>query len=332
MSKRKGKQQTASGLSERAKKLLNLEEGYDVDFKERLSGLDVEDLVAFANSPTGGAILIGVRETTDDTGRQVGQVVGCDIGDQQKQSILNKAEECMPPIDIEVCVEETTEGSFYRIEIPSGPNKPYCTRKGIYKTRKDGRNAVLHPAQLLSIFLEQEGGRFIERFSQATSAFENQLNLMMADLEDMGAHLSQQLEYTEAQMEQVHDSLSSIFQTAEDASSFADQAMCFSDEALGSINMLEKRVSGIEDDVFLSNSKLDAILKHFGIEDQRITRLRETARLLIKVGHDYPQIDLDAELLVSMVLKSCAFGMGDKSIVERVILEEWEKHEGKESL
>ena len=75
-------------LSLQARYLLNKEEGNDVDFKRNRSGLKSEDLVAFANSPTGGTILIGVDEEEDATGKQRGKVVGCKIGDGENWRLL----------------------------------------------------------------------------------------------------------------------------------------------------------------------------------------------------------------------------------------------------
>src|SRR5262249_10559769 len=126
-------------LSQRAKQLLSREEGFEVDFKRALSGLEAEDIVAFANSKAGGAILIGVDESKGADGRQAGIIVGCPVGDYDKRKILDKAHQCVPPVDVTVHVENRSDKAFYRLEIPSGPNKPYCTSGGTYKIRGDGR-------------------------------------------------------------------------------------------------------------------------------------------------------------------------------------------------
>jgi hypothetical protein len=60
-----------TGISDNANRLLRHAEGFDVDFKRSLSGLESEDLVSFANSERGGTVLIGVDETKDGRGRQV---------------------------------------------------------------------------------------------------------------------------------------------------------------------------------------------------------------------------------------------------------------------
>ena len=59
-------------ISKRAQLLLSKEEGFEVEFKVSSNGLTSQDIVAFANSDFGGAILIGIEETQDATGRQKG--------------------------------------------------------------------------------------------------------------------------------------------------------------------------------------------------------------------------------------------------------------------
>ena len=111
-------------ISARAKNLLNRSEGIDVEFKLDRKGLSSEDLVAFANSRTGGAILIGVSEIESPGGQQRGEIVGCPTGDDDKLFILNKASQCIPPIDVEIIFENLNRKGFIRIEISSGNRKP----------------------------------------------------------------------------------------------------------------------------------------------------------------------------------------------------------------
>ena len=83
-------------ISQRAKSLLSKPEGVDVDFKREINGIKSRDLVSFANSPQGGAILVGVDEYTNKNGLQRGQVVGCDVDDSARLSLINKATDCYP--------------------------------------------------------------------------------------------------------------------------------------------------------------------------------------------------------------------------------------------
>ncbi len=165
-----------SGLSERAEKLLGSQESAVLDFKESAAGLSSDDIVAFANSPAGGTVLLGVREKKDERGLQAFEIVGCEIGDRAKLSILGKAASCMPPVEVTVVLENSEgEKPFLRVEIPSGPGKPYCTSGGTYKIRGDARNDPLSPDRLLQVFMEAENDRFVNRFSQVTRDLEQGL-------------------------------------------------------------------------------------------------------------------------------------------------------------
>lgn len=201
-----------AGISERARDLLNRQEDRDVDFKRQLSGLASADLVAFANSPTGGAILIGVDESANSDGLQRGLIVGCPVGDKEKLVILNKAESCVPPIEIEIYVENAAEIPFLRIEIPSGPDKPYCTRKGIYAIRGDGRTKALLPGRLLSLFLETEAEQFFTRFREATGELESSLGVLKSQVVNEFADLLARVERMEVE---IAASLQRIASTAE---------------------------------------------------------------------------------------------------------------------
>jgi len=156
-------------ISQKAKLILAHEEGYDADWKGNVKTLDSEDIVAFANSKDGGSILLGVDEDEDTNGRQIPKIVGCKLSDDNKLSIKSKDLSCTPPIEVEIIKENTDKKSFYRIEIPSGENKPYCTQKGVYKIRDDGLNKAITPENLLSIFIEMESKEFLKRFKEAAT-------------------------------------------------------------------------------------------------------------------------------------------------------------------
>ena len=157
-------------ISDRANRLLSREGDFDVALKKSISGLESDDFVSFANSATGGTILIGVNRTRHGNGRPKAVLVGCTVGDRERLKILAKSNQCVPPVPVSIFVENYAERPFYRIEIPSGPHKPYCTLGGTYKIRGNGRNEMLYPAQLLALFLEAEGGEFARWFQQATTS------------------------------------------------------------------------------------------------------------------------------------------------------------------
>jgi len=157
------------------KQIVGGEENHDVEFKESVYGLEASDIVAFANAE-GGTIFLGVREQSDESGHQRGYVIGCAVGDKEKLKIINKAQSCIPPIDVSI-FEETVYGkSVYRIHIPAGEDKPYCTGGGTYKIRGDARTNPLTPSRLLDLFLEKEGDRFITRFKEATQELTKRLD------------------------------------------------------------------------------------------------------------------------------------------------------------
>ncbi len=162
-------------ISPRARQLLNTQESNHLDYKRNMEGLKSRDIVAFANSETGGTILIGVDEI-EYNGLQRGKVVGCTIGDEEKLKIISKAQSCIPQIEVKIFAENLNDKPFYRIEIPSGTCKPYCTAKGLYMIRGDGRNNPLTPNNLLNIFLEEQGKEFIKRFSYATKKLDQELS------------------------------------------------------------------------------------------------------------------------------------------------------------
>lgn len=189
----KRNQRSYRGLRAETRRMLEGEEDYDVEFKESLSSLDADDLVAFANSKRGGSILIGVREVPTGKGRiRKGAVIGCEIGDGPKRSIISKATSCRPKIHVEITAENTAHKPIYRIDIPSGPDKPYCTEGGTYKIRRDGAKQALDPTALKGMILELESNVFISRFKHvaedilsALTQTENNLDRKLAFLEQL---------------------------------------------------------------------------------------------------------------------------------------------------
>ncbi|NLI93896.1 MAG: ATP-binding protein [Peptococcaceae bacterium] len=155
-------------VSRKSRALLNRQEGLDVDFKLTVKGIEATDLVAFANSEKGGTILAGVGEDEDVYTLQKGKIIGCSVGDKERLYILSKAESCVPPVEVNIIIENYARKPFYRIEIPSGKDKPYCTAGGTYKIRGDGRTNNLLPGRLLSLFIEKQSEIFFNRFREAT--------------------------------------------------------------------------------------------------------------------------------------------------------------------
>lgn len=206
-------QREYQGLSDRTQHLLQSSESLFVDFKRALDGVKSRDLIAFANSPTGGVLLVGVDETTSDSGVQRGEIVGCDVDDRSRLTLINRAADCSPAVDIELYIENLADKPIFRIEVPSGRQKPYCTQRGEYSIRIDGRNRPLYPDELLAIFMDREGEQFISRFRDAVMVLEDRLgdiSKVLSDgledvIEDVAA-LNSRLEGTTNQVTRFTDS------------------------------------------------------------------------------------------------------------------------------
>ncbi len=208
------------GISKRGKELLAQGEDKHVDYKLKAKGLHAEDLVAFANSKEGGSILIGIGEASDSNGQQIGVPEGIRTDDETKLQIMGKALSCSPPVQIELFAENVSHKPFYRIEIPSGSHKPYCTNSGTYKIREDGRNNPLHPEQLLTMFLEREGEEFRSRFSQAAGELESKMASTLGVVGELEYVISSKIDEISSSMGGAEYEASSAKNTIEDVESY----------------------------------------------------------------------------------------------------------------
>lgn len=276
-------------ISNRAKLLLQQEEGFDVDFKIN-TNLSGEDLVAFANSITGGTILLGVDEQTNEDGTQKGKVVGCTVNDQEKMKILNKANQCFPHIDISIHIENANHIPFYRIEIPSSKNKPHCTQKGIYKTRSDGANKPLLPGELLSIYLNKESDNFLKKYTLATKEMRDQLEKQhQTQLKRMWENAFQNSSDLEEIIDRIGGMTDDIQLQLEDSSfdleNLIDQ---IKEDTLELKNDLEitynvkHKLNDVDDNVYRLAWKLNSLLEHFDLEDPEITNARNHTKMMLQ--------------------------------------------------
>ncbi len=245
------------GRSARLKKLLSGEETQHVEFKKSVGLVESADFVQFANSSDGGEILVGVEEVKDGNGRRMPTVVGCLTTDANKRSLLDKAGSCSPPVDITVHVEKVEGKQFYRVVIPSGLHKPYCTASGTYVIRNDGERKALLPAQLLNLFLESQGTTFVERFKEASRGIDEALKEMRSRIEEAGSATEEQLNL--------------ISRVAEHASETSDEAMSNAADAVAAIEDVSAQVDAAHNDLLESvhsaNRRLKKVLKHQGISD-----------------------------------------------------------------
>ncbi|PWW26607.1 putative DNA-binding protein [Cytobacillus oceanisediminis] len=241
------------------------EEGLDVEYKLHIKGLDSEDLVAFANSEQGGVIYIGVQEERDIDGKQKGKVVGHKISDGFKLTILDKAQSCIPPVNITVETLEMDGKDIYKINIPSGIYKPYCTKSGTYKVRGDGQNHALTPNQLLSMFMENEREKFIERFKEATTELEDvmshlkvevtkQTSIIVEDIKEMGVELKHQMELVGDTADNVEMNASSIESTVEEIDSTTTDIWHYLKRSLFQIPKLDSKINDLMDKFEVSDT------------------------------------------------------------------------------
>jgi predicted HTH transcriptional regulator len=246
-------------ITKRASILLNRQESFDVEYKKSLSDLDAEDFVAFANSDSGGSILVGVEEYHDKKGKQRSRIIGCSVGDKSKRKILDRAESCIPPVDVEIHLENLSDKPFIRIEIPSSNSIPHSTAGGTYKIRGDGRNMALPPSRLLVMFAEAESNEFLNRFEKATAGLEERLGSIQAMAEMLGINLSD------------------TFRSAAGAEEVASEAM---DMSTISMELSE----GIIESMELLHIKIDALLEKLDIENPeeviRYQQIKELEQIL----------------------------------------------------
>lgn len=169
-------------IRQSTKLLLQQGEGNTIDYK-RNAIVDTEDLVAFANSESGGHLLLGVEEQTDRAGRMIGVPVGVVLDDALARNIQGKANSCVPPIKIIVSEENgATKKPFVRIDIPPSKNRPHCTGAGTYKVRSLASNKPLLPHEILDLLLVRESNLFLNRFSASTQSLLDSVQNLQAEI------------------------------------------------------------------------------------------------------------------------------------------------------
>ena len=95
--------------------LLEEGEGYKIEFKEGISGID-KDMVAFTNS-SGGRIFLGI---TDDK-----QIKGINITNRLKTQIQDIANNCRPKVKIFLEQIEFHDKDVLIVSVREGEDKPY---------------------------------------------------------------------------------------------------------------------------------------------------------------------------------------------------------------
>jgi hypothetical protein len=252
-------------ISRKSRALLNRQEGLDADFKLTIKGVESTDLVAFANSERGGTILVGVGESQDANSMQKGKIVGCPVGDKERLYVLSKAESCVPPVEVNMIIENYARKPFYRIEIPSGKEKPYCTAGGTYKIRGDGRTNTLLPGRLLSLFIEKQSEIFFNRFREATKELGKNMihsnTALQAELHDLLLKIVN-MEYL------VESRLGNILEGVENAESMTNEAACSFDSLLFGVNKIKDKIQRMEKELSKMDRKLDVFIERKQKKDE----------------------------------------------------------------
>ncbi len=252
-------QSSFKGLTRRTKVLLSRPEGFDVEFKRNVNGVSVTALIAFANSTHGGTILAGVDDDKGKSGEQIGKVVGCKVGDREKLQVLGRAANCVPPVEVLIYIENLAKKPIMRIEIESGTHKPYCTRRGTYKLRGDGRTNAILPTQLLSMFMEHEGDAFLRRFMDATDQMRSEVveefDRLVTNVASMETRITR--------------SLKKVFDSAAHAESVSTKAMFNADDTIELLETTKRKVRTMENELSHLMQKMDTLLRHFHIRETK---------------------------------------------------------------
>jgi len=124
-------------------------EGYRIEFKESLAGLDKE-MVAFANA-SGGRIFLGINDSNE--------IVGAQKSNKFKSQVQDIANNCQPAIKITIAENENT----LIITVKEGEDKPYKCSSGFY-TRVGPNSQKLSRNEIVEFFKSEGKIRYDELF------------------------------------------------------------------------------------------------------------------------------------------------------------------------
>jgi hypothetical protein len=254
------KTDTFKGITKKCREYLNSGENNHIEYKLNVDGLSTDDLVAFANSDSGGTILFGVTEIEEKNGQQKGKIVGINITDENKQKIMNKVNNCTPLIEIELFYENILVKPIIRLEIPPGKNKPYCTQKGTYLIRGNARNNAIKPNELLEIFLENEYKTFLNRFKESTKDINESVSNFSETLNDKISNVSIDL-----------DRINDIASMAAD---YSDEGFALSESVLSVVEEQNNRLEDIDIRIGLIEENIIEMMKAHHIEEPKMRRLK----------------------------------------------------------
>ncbi len=285
-------------LSQRTRQLLSGQESLDVDFKATVEAVKQKTLVAFANSPSGGTLLLGVEEYTSSDGLQRGRIVGCAVDDTARLTVQNKALSCNPPVPVEIFVENVSRAPILRVEIPHSLNRPHCTSSGEYCVRADGRNRALLPSELLQLFMDRESEQFVNRFKSAVKKLENQLESLDGELKVGVDRMISDI------MRLDHDTsyiLNELHGRSLDIRKESEQSRKHESDVIRKLKTIkigqDKKVKNINRKISDLTLKVDALLAHLSIEDPIKLRARTQIEEMVKMVKQQSNPELLADFI-----------------------------------
>lgn len=285
-------------LSQRTRQLIGGQENLDVDFKISGAAIKQKTLVAFANTPTGGTLLIGVEEYTSGDGVQRGRIVGCEVDDTARLTVQNKALSCVPPVPVEIFVENMSREPILRVEIPHSLNRPHCTSSGEYCVRADGRNRALLPSELLQLFMDRESEQFVNRFKSAVEKLENQLETMDGELKIGVDRMISDI------MRLDHDTsyiLNELYGRSLDIGKESELSRKHDSEVIRKLKNIkvgqDKKVKNLARKLTDLTLKVDAILEHMRIEDPLRVRARSQIQEMARMVSERSNPELLADFV-----------------------------------
>ena len=123
--------------------LLTAADGPKIVFETYLKKLSPTLLVAFANMPTGGTIMVTNTKSSTDN-------------DSTESYIDGMAACCLPPLVLSIQEKKVDGNCCFQVEVPASEDRPYCTEDGEYVVWSEGKIRTLPPHELQALFLKQE--------------------------------------------------------------------------------------------------------------------------------------------------------------------------------
>lgn len=141
--------------------LINIGEGYQLEFKQSLDKSLIREVCAFANA-SGGKVIIGVA----DSGKKFFPISsdGMNRAKSQAQDIISKLE---PKINVTI----THHDGFLLIDIPSGDKKPYYCSEGFFL--RIGPNSQKLSRDEIIEMVERSGAIHFDEKIHKSATFDN---------------------------------------------------------------------------------------------------------------------------------------------------------------